>query len=649
MPQLFKLYMSFIITVLFSTVSSAQGNKEDSLKKIAGRDIIDTNVIDANKQLGFMFQEGKPDVAITYSRIALEKSKILNDSFRIAQSYKSIGIAYDIKGNADSCLWYLNRALEIFKLINRPDYQSHTLTDKAMAYYYKGNYELALRNHLAALELRKMLGNDKHIAHSYNNIGLVYRSRKDYRNAVKFYKQSYRLKESINDENGMLNSLINVGAAFQTNGQFDSAYHYGLRALQLAKKINSTEDISASKENIAASLVNLKRPDEAMKYLEETDKDSALLQNKRQLITHSETYGDMYLQKNDIASAMKHYQIGLQAAKSNNRLEAMEVFYRKLSRAFYRQDKYLDAYDFLDLSKSISDTLLNTENSRQVNEMSAVYETAEKEGRIQNLSAENALNISEAKRRSRERNYFIISSLLFLGLAAVAYKALTGNRKKKEQLDKQNKIIEKSLAEKEILLREIHHRVKNNLQIVSSLLSLQSNYIKDEQALDAVKESRNRVQSMSLIHRNLYQEDNLTGINVQVYIENLTDNLFESYNIQPGRIKLSKEIEPINLDVDTVIPIGLILNELITNSLKYAFAAGREGIIKVILKEQNENLYLSVYDNGIGLPPDFEPGAKKSFGHKMINAFLQKLKGEIKMYTEDGTKVDIVIKNFKKI
>lgn len=649
MPQLFKLYMSFIITVLFSTVSSAQGNKEDSLKKIAGRDVIDTNVIDANKQLGFMFQEGKPDVAITYSRIALEKSKILNDSFRIAQSYKSIGIAYDIKGNADSCLWYLNRALEIFKLINRPDYQSHTLTDKAMAYYYKGNYELALRNHLAALELRKMLGNDKHIAHSYNNIGLVYRSRKDYRNAVKFYKQSYRLKESINDENGMLNSLINVGAAFQTNGQFDSAYHYGLRALQLAKKINSTEDISASKENIAASLVNLKRPDEAMKYLEETDKDSALLQNKRQLITHSETYGDMYLQKNDIASAMKHYQIGLQAAKSNNRLEAMEVFYRKLSRAFYRQGKYLDAYDFLDLSKSISDTLLNTENSRQVNEMSAVYETAEKEGRIQNLSAENALNISEAKRRSRERNYFIISSLLFLSLAAVAYKALTGNRKKKEQLDKQNKIIEKSLAEKEILLREIHHRVKNNLQIVSSLLSLQSNYIKDEQALDAVKESRNRVQSMSLIHRNLYQEDNLTGINVQVYIENLTDNLFESYNIQPGRIKLSKEIEPINLDVDTVIPIGLILNELITNSLKYAFAAGREGIIKVILKEQNENLYLSVYDNGIGLPPDFEPGAKKSFGHKMINAFLQKLKGEIKMYTEDGTKVDIVIKNFKKI
>ena len=649
MPQLFKLYMSFIITVLFSTVSLAQGNKEDSLKKIAGRDIIDTNVIDANKQLGFMFQEGKPDVAITYSRIALEKSKILNDSFRIAQSYKSIGIAYDIKGNADSCLWYLNRALEIFKLINRPDYQSHTLTDKAMAYYYKGNYELALRNHLAALELRKMLGNDKHIAHSYNNIGLVYRSRKDYRNAVKFYKQSYRLKESINDENGMLNSLINVGAAFQTNGQFDSAYHYGLRALQLAKKINSTEDISASKENIAASLVNLKRPDEAMKYLEETDKDSALLQNKRQLITHSETYGDMYLQKNDIASAMKHYQIGLQAAKSNNRLEAMEVFYRKLSRAFYRQDKYLDAYDFLDLSKSISDTLLNTENSRQVNEMSAVYETAEKEGRIQNLSAENALNISEAKSRSRERNYFIISSLLFLSLAAVAYKALTGNRKKKEQLDKQNKIIEKSLAEKEILLREIHHRVKNNLQIVSSLLSLQSNYIKDEQALDAVKESRNRVQSMSLIHRNLYQEDNLTGINVQVYIENLTDNLFESYNIQPGRIKLSKEIEPINLDVDTVIPIGLILNELITNSLKYAFAAGREGIIKVILKEQNENLYLSVYDNGIGLPPDFEPGAKKSFGHKMINAFLQKLKGEIKMYTEDGTKVDIVIKNFKKI
>lgn len=646
-----KFSFTFLILLFFGLIFPlfcfSQNPELDSLKQVAVKNIVDTNVIDANKQLSFLLQEDQPDEAIRYGLIALNKSKQLNDKFRTAQSYKSIGIAYDIKGNLDSCLINLNEALSIFSIIKRTDYQSHTLTDKAMAYYYRGNYELALRNHLAALQLRTEMGNNKFIAMSYLNIGLVYRSRKDYANAIKFYKKSYALKENIKDEKGMLNCLINIGAAYQTNGQFDSAYYYGLKGLQQAKKTNAPQDIIASKENIAASLVNLARPDEALRYLQEADRERPLNDNKKHLITHYETYGDLYLQKNNFDQAIQYFQKGLDLSKSNNRMEAAEVFYRKLAACFYKQGNYQLAYDYSDKGNAISDTLLNEQNSRQVNEMSAVYETAEKESRIEKLNAANTISIANAKQRSSERNYFILLSVLLLGLAAVTYKAFVNNKKKKEQLNAQNIIIEKSLAEKEVLLREIHHRVKNNLQIVSSLLSLQSNFIKDEQALDAVNESRNRVQSMSLIHQNLYQDENLTGINVQHYIEALADNLFSSYNIHKDNIKLIKEIELINLDVDTVIPIGLILNELITNCLKYAFTNNGGGIIKVVLKKQNDILYLSVYDNGIGLPNDFKPGAKKSFGHKMIHAFLQKLNGTINMYNDGGTKVDIEITNFK--
>lgn len=646
-----KFFFSFLIILfseaIFPAFCFSQNAELDSLKQIAVKNILDTNVIDANKQLSFLLQEDQPDEAIRYGLIALNKSKQLNDKFRTAQSYKSIGIAYDIKGNLDSCLLNLNEALKVFEAIKRKDYQSHTLTDKAMAYYYRGNYELALRNHLAALTLRNELGNNKFIAMSYLNIGLVYRSRKDYNNAISFYKKSYAIKETIKDEKGMLNCLINIGAAYQTNGQFDSAYYYGLKGLQQAKKINAADDVIASKENIAASLVNLSKPDEALRYLQEADRERPADDNKKHLITHYETYGDLYLQKNNLDQAIQYFQKGLNLAKSNNRMEAAEVFYRKLAASFYKQGNYQLAYDYSDKGNAISDTLLNEQNSRQVNEMSAVYETAEKENRIEKLNTANTISTANAKQRNSERNYFILLSILLLGLAAVTYKAFVNNKKKKEQLNAQNKIIEKSLAEKEVLLREIHHRVKNNLQIVSSLLSLQSNFIKDEQALDAVKESRNRVQSMSLIHQNFYQDENLTGINVQHYIEALADNLFSSYNIHKDNIKLVKEIELINLDVDTVIPIGLILNELITNCLKYAFTNKNEGIIKVSLQKQNNILYLSVYDNGKGLPEDFEMGAKKSFGHKMINAFLQKLNGTIKMYNDGGTKVDIEITNFK--
>ena len=158
-------------------------------------------------------------------------------------------------------------------------------------------------------------------------------------------------------------------------------------------------------ENIAAALINLNRTNEAIVYLNETDKDSAINKNKRRLITHYESYGDLHLQQNNIELAQLYFTKGLELAKSNNRLEAMEVFYRKLSKCFYRQNKYKEAYDYFDLSKTISDTLLNAENSRQVNEMSAVYETAEKESRIGALHTENEINLSEAKNRRRERNF----------------------------------------------------------------------------------------------------------------------------------------------------------------------------------------------------------------------------------------------------
>lgn len=642
--------ISIFFFLLFTCcILHAQKTKQDSLKITVAANKVDTLTIDANKQLSFFYQEDDPGLAIEYGLVAYQKSLLINDSFRTAQSSKAIGIAYDIKGNLDSALFYLKQALVIFTQIKRTDYQSHTLTDIAMAYYYKGNYELALRNHQAALQLRKALENNKFIAQSLLNIGLVYRSRKDYANAIKFYKQSYQIKKTVGDSTGMLNSLINTGAAFQSNGQFDSSYKYAYTSLQLAKTLASYDDVAATKENIAASLINLNRTGEALQYLNETDKDSAINKNKRRLLTHYESYGDLYLQQNNIELAQLYFTKALELAKSNNRLETMEVFYRKLSKCFYQQQKYKLAYDYYDLSKTISDTLLNEENSRQINEMSAVYETAEKESRIGALHTENEINLSEAKNRRTERNYFALATVLFIGLAGISYRAYTNNKKKKLMLDHQNKIIEKSLAEKEILLREIHHRVKNNLQIVSSLLSLQSNYIIDEQALDAVKESRNRVESMSLIHQNLYQEENLTGINVKQYIENLTENLFYSYNIKPDKIKLVKEIDTLILDVDTVIPIGLILNELITNCLKYAFINNNNGNIKVMLKEINSNLLLSVYDDGIGLPVNFKPGVKKSFGHKMINAFLQKLNGKMKMYSEDGTKVDIEIVNYQKI
>jgi two-component sensor histidine kinase len=203
--------------------------------------------------------------------------------------------------------------------------------------------------------------------------------------------------------------------------------------------------------------------------------------------------------------------------------------------------------------------------------------------------------------------------------------------------------IEKTLGEKELLLREIHHRVKNNLQVISSLLNLQSRYISDEKAIAAIKDGRNRVNSMSLIHQDLYLNENLTTIDLGLYLEKLSDSLFQSYNIDPTRIRLDTSVEQARLDVDTLIPLGLILNELLSNALKHAFPNERAGEVSVRFQESEEHYFLEVKDNGVGMYGKSPESSQESFGIQMIKAFAQKLKASVEFKTMNGVTASLVI------
>jgi len=615
----------------------------DSLKTSLQLSLPDTTRFQVLLKLTTTYWELNVDSSIKYGQQNLVFSKGLNDFFYIGQASKSIGVAYDYKGNMDSCLMYLQEALQNFKRSRHPENESHVLSDMAIAWYYRGNYELALRNHLEALKLRQAFGDPKFIAISYNNLGLVYRSKKEYTKAISYYKQSVALKEKVHDEMGVMNTYMNIGSAFQSSAQFDSAYHYGNQALTLARKLNSKSDILACQGNMAAALVNLKRGDEAFPILIQVEKEAITSGEKNVLFLNHEALGDYYMQHNQLDKAQLNFQKGLDLSNTMQRLEAIELFTRKLSKVYLLQGRYPLAYAYLEKSQRLSDSLFNVENARQMNEMAAVYETAEKEKQIGQLDAARKIAMTDALKRKSENRYLMFLSILLFGLVLLAYKAYSSNKRKKELLNEKNIQIEKALQEKEYLMREIHHRVKNNLQMVSSLLSLQSNYITDESALEAVKDSRNRVHSMSLIHQSLYNEEDLARIDVKEYIERLAENLFQSYAIHDHSITWKADIDAIKLDVETVIPIGLIINELITNSLKYAFSNQSTGHIRIGLHRQSDSLKLQVYDNGKGLPVDYSLDKQVSFGHKMISAFLRKMNGTLRMYSEDGTKVDIDI------
>lgn len=204
--------------------------------------------------------------------------------------------------------------------------------------------------------------------------------------------------------------------------------------------------------------------------------------------------------------------------------------------------------------------------------------------------------------------------------------------------------IQASLKEKEVLLKEIHHRVKNNLQIISSLLNLQSGYINDRQALESFKESQSRIKSIALLHEKLYQSKNLSQINFAEYVQRLAVNLFRAYDVNSSAVSLKIHAEDILMGVDAAIPCGLIINELVSNCIKHAFPAGTSGEICILLRRvpnQDNKLILTVRDNGVGFPKHINFRNPESLGLQLVNTLAAQLKGNVELYCHGRTEFNI--------
>ncbi|MDX2359524.1 MAG: histidine kinase dimerization/phosphoacceptor domain -containing protein [Crocinitomicaceae bacterium] len=248
---------------------------------------------------------------------------------------------------------------------------------------------------------------------------------------------------------------------------------------------------------------------------------------------------------------------------------------------------------------------------------------------------------------SKENEYWleIFMNPIFDTEGAVAEISLVAHdisEKKKSSIE-----IEESLKEKEILLKEIHHRVKNNLQVISSILNLQSSFVQDEKTLEILQESRNRIRSMAIIHENLYRTEDFSSINFSNYFDNLTRSLISSYRIGE-EVHLDSELEEIDLILDQAIPCGLLVNELITNALKYAWKEGEAGTISMRLKETDDLITLEISDDGVGLPVPFEKMKSDTLGLQLVETLVEQLDGEIEVNIKNGTKYLIKFENLKR-
>jgi two-component sensor histidine kinase len=215
-------------------------------------------------------------------------------------------------------------------------------------------------------------------------------------------------------------------------------------------------------------------------------------------------------------------------------------------------------------------------------------------------------------------------------------------RQNREKLEQAQAVMSTSLQEKEVLLKEVHHRVKNNLQIITSLLRLQSGHIKDKRDLEVFKESQNRIRTMALIHEALYRSKDLSHIRIRPYVRTLVTYLLNSYGIDSSRIQTDIDIMDVFIDMDTAVCCGLIVNELVSNALKYAFPADRYGRVRVHFgKDQDQSFQLSVSDDGVGLPAQEDWSTTSSLGFRIVKALVHQISGNLVVSAAPGTSFEL--------
>lgn len=277
-----------------------------------------------------------------------------------------------------------------------------------------------------------------------------------------------------------------------------------------------------------------------------------------------------------------------------------------------------------------------------------IYESEKKTMDIIRLKNKTFLQQSKLKNEIFLRNSMVTFVLLLLIILALLYKSFIFKKKtnkvletQQNEINKKNDSLQNLVVEKEWLLREIHHRVKNNLHMVVGLLASQAEFLKNDEALQAINSSQNRIHAMSLIHQKLYQSESLSIIDMPSYIFELTEYLKDSFEIRKS-IRFVLDIDSFNLPLSHSIPIGLIFNEAVTNAIKYAFPDYENAIIKISLKtEDNINYVLIIQDNGIGLPDDFDPYNSPSLGIKLMHGLSDDIRGKFQIFSESGTKITL--------
>lgn len=545
----------------------------------------------------------------------------------------------------DTALVLAKKALDLSVKINYKKGIANSTNHIAVCEDIKGNSVEAIRQFIYAIKLFEEQNDTNKIAQCYSQMGISYFFQYQYENAQLYYQKAIDLYLKTKNIKELAGVLINQGIVYTYINKYDEAEKNYLKALSIYKEENNIAGLSPTYNSLAKIYFAKQDFEKAIEYYKESEKYSIKSNNSFNLISTYNSLAIVYKELKKYNEAKAYSEKSITISKQIGALEREMFCHETMADVLFDMGDYKNAFESFKNYSAIKDSIFTSDKNDAIAEMQAKFDVEKNQQKVKEIEFQKQI---DDESNARKQLLLIITIAVILISLVFTILLFRNKQKVNTLLQQKNAAIQENLEQKEVMMGEVHHRVKNNLQMVSSILDLQARDLKDEKSMRVIEDSLSRINAISLIHQRLYQSDNIRGIKINTYIQELAFDILKNFSASVNTIPIDLKcnVDDLNIDLEFAIPIGLITAELITNACKYAFTDISNPEIVLSLIKQNEILELTVTDNGIGKENQTEHGT--SFGTKLIKSLCRKLRADItETSSEKGTSIQLKITNFK--
>lgn len=622
-------FQNFIF-LMVALLSSPTIMGQKSLQNTSEIDSITTLSIDSTLSWMRKNQYENIDSYLEIGFHTLKRAHTKKEPLKIAQVHEEMANWYGYHGlfPQDSVVYHSEKTLEYYQ--ETGDKTKIAKSFRVLAIDYLNQNELAKSQAalFKALNLYEELKDEQGMAKVYRVLSDLHEKMLKPEESIKYAKQAIELFQKENNYTSIGIAYFNLIKSYTSLDQYEKAYKVADECIEIIKTKAPEEIFVLIRAYSYRGDISIKTEKFKEAMLDFTQAYTLAVKEvgEERASTYRTDIGNALRLQGKYVEALKHFEVGIKELEKQKSDNTWEV-YEQISKCYEQLNDTKNALLYHKKSVSIKNKVYEHKISNLETEAVVKYETGKKDEAL----IAQALVLEQ---KNRVQNLIIGIGVLLMALLALLFYFLRKSNKATQQITLKN-------AENELLLKEIHHRVKNNLEMVKSLIALQSAQLEDSETKDAMIASQNRVQSMGIIHQKLYQGTNLGSIEMKDYFLNLGEGILDTFNAEE-QVKIACAMDQLELDVDTAVPIGLIVNELLTNSLKYAFPEGTKGKIKISLaKPDTKTLTLNVTDNGVGKTIGL-PAKGTGFGSQLVQLLTQQLNGSMQEQTQNGTSVSFV-------